>query len=494
MASFAPPRAIVRKPGFWGYWQALAAEIYGCFASVQLAILLLSLLSLGTLIGVITPQEGMTETAQIQARFGQNYKFMSEMGLFHVFSSFWFLTLQILFFFNVIIGSLKWLKPATLAAVRRYTLAPQLLDKKPGAHGLVLNSALSAEDLRQAVLSVFRKHGYPTFTGADQNLYLHKASWSRLGPGIAHVGILLCLVAGVYGTLTGFKAQKIIAPGQSFTLQQSDMFKANAPEKIWLGKVPNIRIAVKDFRMEFYKERPDTVMQYYSHLQVSNPKGQVLKDETISVNHPLSLGDLSVYQASFMPTGRFLVKVNGAPRWIESNSQFNNRPISVTRLESGAMLIFFPFFRQQDPGVPEDFGVFFVRNPKDKPTPGKMPANMRLRVGETGVLNGTQVAYVRPEVATGLQIKQAPEVPLMYLSYILLMIGGLLSFFSQRQVWVSFRPMESGKTEILLYPKTNKGRLSFRQELDQLNAELIHRLLPASSLSHSPVCPSPSAS
>src|SRR3982751_2433768 len=108
------------------------------------------------------------------------------------------------------------------------------------------------------------------------------------------------LVSSVYGVFFGFKAQKLAVPGETFAIQNSQMFKTNADPSIWLGSLPKWKIRVNDFRIEYYPEgqapeRTAVVKQYFADLSVVNPSGQVMKRETISVNHPLIMDDTVIY-------------------------------------------------------------------------------------------------------------------------------------------------------------------------------------------------------
>jgi hypothetical protein len=132
----------------------------------------------------------------------------------------------------------------------------------------------------------------------------------------------------------------------------------------------------------------------------------------------------------------------------------------------------FPFFAGQDQGVSENYAVFFVRKPGEAAPKGRMPENLKLKAGETGTLKGMTIHYINPEMSTGLQIKRAPEVPLMYLSYLIIAIGTALCFFSQRQLWINIREVAPGRNAVMVTPKTNKARLSFRKELSILEYEL----------------------
>src|SRR5689334_2914634 len=80
-------------------WASLA-----CFRSIQLAIILISLLALAILAGVLLPQDGLVETAQIKHQFGPNYHMLKAMGFFNVYSSYWFVSLEVLFFLNLLLG------------------------------------------------------------------------------------------------------------------------------------------------------------------------------------------------------------------------------------------------------------------------------------------------------------------------------------------------------------------------------------------------------
>ncbi|MCA9798763.1 MAG: cytochrome c biogenesis protein ResB [Cyanobacteria bacterium HKST-UBA04] len=458
--------------------------VLGTFRSVQLAVVLLALLAAATIAGVVLPQEGNVDVAQIQKQFGPNYAFMKQLGMFGVFSSFWFITLEVLFFFNLLIGSFKWLKPAWLAATQVAYVPAAVMALKPAAHSLRVKAGADVQAALAQAQAVFKRHGYHVHVNtADGQLYATKGQWSRLGPCAAHLGILICLLAGVYGSFTGFKAIHMVAPGGQFQIPSSAMFATNTPQPWWFGQIPTWTIAVRDFRMEHYENHPDVVKNYYSGLDIVDGQGHLLKRQTISVNHPLSYDHISIYQASFAPSGRFKVTVDGQPRLLELNQAFNQRSISVNRLSDGRTLIMFPFFANQDPGVTQDHAVFFVLKKGEGDLPqGTMPETLKLLPGASGTLKGTHITYVEPEMQTGLQIKRAPEVPWMYLSFVIISIGTVMCFFSQRQVWLTLAPVDgdpSAGHAVMLHPKTNKARLSFRREMLAIEAALVARLTSA---------------
>lgn len=462
-------------------WAMLA-----CFRSLHLAIVLISVLALATLAGVLLPQEGVVDVLQIKRDFGPNYRIFKAMGLFNVYSSYWFIAVEVLFFFNLLCGSFQWLKPAFLAATRKTFCGPQHIQASP--HKLAYDSTDAIGPVTAQVSKLLQQKHYrlDKAPGKLQKpgqvlLYASKANWSRLGPVVAHLGILLMLLASVFGVFFGFKAQKLAVPGETFAIQDSQMFKPNVDESIWLGSVPDWKIRVNDFRIEYYPEgqAPNAmavVKQYFADLSVLDKSGKETKREVISVNHPLSVGDTVLYQASFNPTGKLFMEVNGKPMKLETNTNFMNRPVSLTELGNGKALMVFPFFVQQDPNVTRNYVVVFLRDQHGfvGAKPGKMPPNLKLLEGQSGVLSGVSFRYVRPEIATGLQIKKGPEVPWMYLSYVIIILGTIMCIFSQRRLWVAITANEDGQgSRVMMLYKTNKARLSFMKELQRLQTELI---------------------
>ncbi len=451
---------------------ALIWDWLACFRSVQLAIVLLSLMAVGTLIGVLMPQEGLVDVVEIKRTYGDSYRILKAMGLFNVYSSYWYIALEVLFFFNMLFGSFQWLKPAYLSATRKTFCGPEHILASPNHFAIPVAGATLEQ-----VTEIFKKGRYSVYQSGDK-LYATKGNFSRFAPVVAHSGILLLIVGCVYGTFTGFKAQQLAVPGQTFAVSESQAFIPNVNPAIWQGSVPDLRVHVNDFRIEYYPEDPTTPQQYYADLSILDPADNVLKRETISVNHPLSIGDLTIYQASFRPTGKLLTDINGTPQALEVNTEMQDRPVSMTLLENGQTLITFPFLVQQDPGVTENYVVMFLKDDNGfvGAAPGQMPENLRLREGESGQIGEVNITYHRTEMATGLQMKKAPEVAWVYAAFIIIILGTLMCIVSQRQLWAVFSRDENGQPLLLVRFKTNKARLSFMKELVKLETMLNQQL------------------
>ncbi|MBX2859689.1 MAG: cytochrome c biogenesis protein ResB [Vampirovibrio sp.] len=481
-------------------WQWLA-----CFRSIHLAIVLLSCLALGIFIGVVMPQEGLVDPLEIKEQYGSNYRLLKSLGLFNVYSSYWFLALEILFFFNLLCGSFQWLRPAVTSAIQKnFYTADQIQKAK---NQVQFTTVLSPDEAISRLKPVLKKHRFGVHTGPENTFenkeaklfYATKGNFSRIGPCLAHFGILCMLLASVYGAFTGFKAQQLLVPGQDFHLEKPDLFTPNMSTSVWQGSVPNWQVSLKDFRVEYYADRPETPKQFYSDLTVKDADGNVLSEETISVNHPLQLGDMTFYQASFTPTGKLFFEVDGKPQTMTINTEFQGRPISMTAVDADTAantekaskeltsLVVFPFFVQQDPGVTENHVRVFLHQGEGfaGAAPGKMPDNLRLSPGETGSLNGKTIRFLKPEIATGLLIKKAPEVFWIYLSFLIISIGTLMCVFSQRQLWLAIQSTTEG-TRLYVLHRTNKARASYNRELNKLFPSIHQALQVSNNPLHNP--------
>ena len=471
------------KKTFW--LETFFTGFLSCFQAVPMAIVLISLLALSVLAGVFLPQNNLVEVHEIKAQYGQWYRLLASMGAFNVYHCHWFITIKVLFFFNLLLGSFRWLKPAWIAATETRFIPWKGIKRAPDALQWT-NLDTSEPNSLDAIKNALKAKGYRIRGNADNQLYATKASWTRIGPHLAHIGILSLLLATTYGSFTGFMAQKLVSPGDSFTLAEVDSFKPHLPLSIWQGEVPNWKIHVDDFYMEVHEDNPSITKQYTSTLRLEdiNAPSRRLK-QTISVNHPLNTGAMTIYQASFMPTGKLFFELNGQPQTLSVNTQFQNRSIALFPLngilpngrEKAYSLVAFPFFMQQDPGVSRNYVVLFLRDDNGfvGQAPGKMPDNLRLEEGESGELHGIHFNYKGPQIATGLQIKQAPETLWVYISFAIIMLGTLMCIPGQRRIWVATEKTDSG-TQVALLPWTNRSKVRFAQELLRLKQKIESQL------------------
>lgn len=481
------------------FWQTLR--------SMELAVVLLVVLALACLLGVLFPQTATTALTDIQRQFGAAYPWLQALGLFQVFSAPWFLALEGLLFASILVGSFRWLRPAfNSATLVTYMAATHIRATATGTM-LPLPALSSSQQAFQGLVNHLAKAGFRVHVAPHSNrLYVHRGNIGRLAPIVAHLALLLILLAALYGGFTNFTAQVLQPPGQPFSLAQSPVFNRSVPEPFWLGRIPQWRVVVQDFHIRYYPQRPTVAQQYYTTLKIVSPPdergqaGRVLARGSLSVNQPFQFDGVTFYQASFAPTGRLFVEVNGKPLVVALSQQLNGQPYAVVPLTPTSQLLLFPFFRHSDQVPTNHLQVFYQQAGRIVGLPAEEPSKGGPRPSASGatsssakqatpslyvpegerqarLFHGQRIRYIQPEWATGLQMKSAPEVPLMYAGFILLSVGVLLALVVQRQGWLHLCQDElSGQWQLWHYTKTRKQKARFRQQWDVLLQQYVQEL------------------
>ncbi|MBF2001993.1 MAG: cytochrome c biogenesis protein ResB, partial [Synechococcales cyanobacterium M58_A2018_015] len=256
-------------------------ELIPLLADLRLAILLLLVIALFSVTGTVIEQGQPLSFYQANypehpALFGfLSWKVILTLGLDHVYRTWWFLALLILFGSSLIACTFKRQLPALRWFSRTWNFytQPRQFQK----------FALSAE-VEQASMSdlipLLEQRRYRIFQQGDA-LYAHKGLMGRIGPIVVHIGILVILAGAIFGAMTGFFAQEMVPSGQTFQVRNivdAGPWAAAQIPKDWSVKVNRFWI---DYT-------PDgTIDQFYSDLSVLDRNHTEVDRQTIHVNKPL---------------------------------------------------------------------------------------------------------------------------------------------------------------------------------------------------------------
>ena len=426
----------------------------GIVANLKLAIVLLLAIAVVSIAGTVIEQ------AQTLTFYQQNYpetpalygfltwKVILAAGLNHVYSTWWYLSLLILFGTSLTACTFTRQLPALKAARKwKYYQKPKQFEK------LALSAELDRGSIK-SLIPLLKEQKYRVWQ-QDNALYARKGIIGRVGPIIVHIGMLIVLAGGMWGIFTGFFAQEMIASGNTFKIQNIiESGPLSSPQ------IPdNWGVKVNRFWID-YTENGD-IDQFYSDLSVVSNEGEELKRETIYVNHPLRYDGVTLYQTNWSIAG---VQV-----------QLNNSPIfqlPVAKLDTlGAGDIWgtwIPTKPDMSSGVSmliKDLqGTALIYNQKGELTSA-------IRIGQSVEIDGIDIKLLDIIGSTGLQIKADPGVPIVYTGFALLMIGVVMSYFSHSQVWALERD-----NSFYFGAKTNRAQVSFEREMldviDNLSAEI----------------------
>jgi cytochrome c biogenesis protein len=272
------------------------SEFYNFFTSIRLAIVLLSAIALGALLGTVIPQQAAAEAFSSRLHPAL-LAVLQALQLFDIYHSAWFILLLVLLAINLIACSLDRF-PAAWRQIRSGTSPerPELFTDLPPNRSLT--SERSSSEAAGRVEMILRKHCRKVRKAeTDQGIFLagEKGGFSRLGVYVVHAGILLMIAGGLAGAVFGLRGHVEIAEGETADTLHIGGGKAAKPL--------DFKIRCDRFTVEHYENgAPKTFRSDLTFLRGD----RVEKQGALLVNHPIAFGGLRFYQSSYgvLPGGR----------------------------------------------------------------------------------------------------------------------------------------------------------------------------------------------
>ena len=419
-------------------------QVVALLANLKVAIALLLLIALFSILGTVIEQGQPIDFyrenyPEHPALFGfLTYQVISAIGLDHVYGSWWFLSLLILFGTSLTACTFNRQLPILKASKRWfYYTKPQSFAKLPLATEIVGGNL---DHLAQSL----RTKNYKVHQEGDR-LYARKGLVGRIGPIIVHASMLLVLIGSIWGSLTGFVAQEMVPSGDTF--QVKNITEAGA----WsAGQIPkDWSVRVNRFWIDYTAK--GSIDQFYSDLSVLDKDGKEVDRQTIHVNKPLKYKGVSFYQANW--------DIH-AVRFTLNNSPILQLPVSKLESQTGGRQVWgtwIPTKPDLSAGItlitPDLQGTFLIYDEQ-----GNLLTTVR--ANGSAEVNGITFTLKETIGSTGLQIKADPGIPIVYAGFGLLMLGVMMSYISHSQIWA----LQVGD-RLYIGGKTNRAQVSFEAEL-----------------------------
>ena len=435
----------ISRQSIWPATQSfLRRELLPVLTDLRLAIVLFLVIAVFSVSGTVIEQGQSVTFYQANypedpALFGfLTWKVLLAVGLDHVYRTWWFLALLILFGTSLTACTFTRQFPALKAARKwKYYDQPRQFQK------LALSAELDTGSL-SSLTELLQKKRYLVFQEEADKLYARKGIVGRIGPIVVHVGIVIILVGSIWGAMTGFLGQEMVPSGESFqvtNIVESGPWAAPQIPKDW-------SLRVNRFWIDYTPT--GGIDQFYSDISVLDKQEKEVKRKTIFVNEPLRYRGVTFYQTDW---GIAAIRI-----------QMNKSPV-----------LQLPMARLNTKGQGRIWGTWIPTKPDLSAGVSLLARDLQgmlllydakgqlidtLRPGMSKEINGVTLKIVEVVGSTGLQIKADPGIPMVYTGFTLLMLGVMMSYVSHSQVWALQKDCH-----FYVGGRTNRAQVAFEREI-----------------------------
>lgn len=477
VASGGPARAASRP---------LLDQLWDFFASTRVAVVLIFLIAVAAIAGTLVEQEDLYQDWRppelyYPFRYGPTWgPLFIRLGLTHAYTSLWFLVLLFLIVVSLIVCSLQRLVPLWRALHKPQVAKSPAFVRRQEVVGQV--PVAPGPDPLQTLAQRLRRTGYQVLQ-TGQSLYADRGRFSRYGPYVIHIGLIIAALAGASKSIPGWDVSHDfwVADGQTVL-------------------VPGTSLAFRSdkFTMELY---PSGMPKLFRTDGVLMDGSREVVRHSIEVNRPLEYQGWGFYQASWKSEpgiARFnLVEVNSERVLGSLNIDLKN-PEPEYPLGGGFKLRVDEYF--------SDFGVDEAGRPINRSRDISHPVLRLSYLDALGRVIGAQALLVAPDPDlqpppplgagplrldqtgidlrwhTGIKAHRDRSVPYIFTGLGIVLLGmGMTFFVFHRQLWAAVEG-----DLVAVGARTHKNRFGLKQEMQRLLGDLGGQLAPAPAGSSGP--------
>ncbi len=443
----------------------MVKKVWDFFASIRLTVVLLISLAATSIIGTLIPQNE-DPVAYIRT-FGQFvFQLFSLLGIFDMYHSWWFQTLLLLLTVNIVVCSVDRLSATwkiIFAKIPSFD-ASRFKDLK---NRETFEDSRSPEQLQKLYPSVLgRAFRYSCLEKAEKgfSVFGDRGRWTRLGVYVVHASVIFLLIGGLIGSIFGFDGFVNIPEGEAV----NSIRVGNGAKSLPL----DFEIRCDNFEVSFY----DSGMpkEYRSSLTILE-RGKPVLNKEIIVNDPLRYKGVNMFQSSYgqlAPNEAILNFTSQKTGRTYSEKAVVGEPIEVPEKTGTFVLDGFETaagFKGQNIGEALRGTLTTVDGQQQEVLlPLRFPSFDKMRRGQQLI----SVGELKQRFFTGLQVTRDPGVGLVYLGFVLMILGCYVTFFmSHQQICVAVIE-KADHSLVVVSGKANKNRMAMQNRVKKLAAKL----------------------
>ncbi|EIJ78727.1 ResB family protein [Bacillus methanolicus PB1] len=294
------------------YNKSIIDKVWNFFSSVKVGVWLIVITLIASALGTILPQEMyippvMPAAEYYKDQYGWFGKLYYDLGFHNLYSSWWYLALIASIGISLVICSLDRVVPLYRALKNQRVTRHEGFLKRQRLFGITDASAVNDKNLEK-VKARLKKRRY-NIREENGNILAEKGRFSRWGPYVNHVGLIIFLIGAMLRFVPGMYVDEVlwIREGETKVIPETngeyylynDKFKVEVYDKekdneVFKEAIDRAGMVVKNYQsnVTLYKKKGNTVAG-------EKPELEKVKDYGIRVNKPLKFEKFAVYQVDY---------------------------------------------------------------------------------------------------------------------------------------------------------------------------------------------------
>lgn len=293
------------------YNKTIIDKIWNFFSSVKVGVWLIVITLIASAVGTILPQEMyippiMPAEEYYEDQYGWIGKLYYDLGFHNLYSSWWYLILIASIGISLVICSLDRVVPLYRALKKQKVSRHESYLQRQRVFG-----ASQPEDTDKAITMAKEKLKSKKYSIREENgnILAEKGRFSRWGPYVNHVGLIIFLIGGMLRFVPGMYVDKIlwIREGETKVIPETngeyylkndgfilEMYDKEKDNEVFGEAIDKAGMVAKNYQSNviLYKKQGDTVAGEEADLKK-------VKDYEIKVNKPLKFENFALYQVDY---------------------------------------------------------------------------------------------------------------------------------------------------------------------------------------------------
>ncbi|WP_160721426.1 cytochrome c biogenesis protein ResB [Bacillus sp. USDA818B3_A] len=466
------------------YNKTIIDKIWNFFSSVKVGVWLIVITLLASTLGTILPQEmyiNLPPEVYYEQEYGWFGKLYYNLGLHDLYGSWWYLILIAMIGISLVICSLDRVVPLYKALKAQRVTRHEGFLKRQRIFGVT-------EDANQKEFDIIRNHlKERRYRVREENgdLLAEKGRFSRWGPYVNHVGLIIFLLGAMLRFIPGFyvnedlwvkEGETAVIPetgeqyyikNNQFILQHYDKNKDKTFEKA----IEQAGQVVKN-----YQSNVVLYERVSNNLPGEKPELKKLKEYKIKVNHPLDFNGYSVFQSSYRSELKEMDFVLANKKTGETFGAVKvnlEDPKANYDLGSGysvKIINYFPDFEFDKNGepstksrLPNNPAFVFQMTTPDKSEPETSFVAIKQTIEPFGE-NTYKLAFqgIQTKNVSGFTVRKDSSLWVIILGGIIFMIGVIQgAYWNHRRIWV-----QNKNGQVWIAAHTNKNWYGLKREIE----------------------------